>query len=213
MLLALFAGFVFGFVGSVPVAGPIAVLVLERSLAKRYTDAEGIALGGALAESFYAGAAFLGLGYVVQHYPVVLVAAHIIGAIVLFVVAGVLYRGTDKPPEVDKASVDATGRARGFTLGFSLTAFNPTLLATWSAVAAGAYASLPLVLTTGSAIAFPIGACAGIATWLFTFVRIIKRGGEHLSTAGLRRIRYAMVVFVAAIGCWFAYQAVRDLVG
>ena len=75
MLFAALAGFVFGFIGSVPVAGPIAVLVLERSLAHRYSDAEGIAVGGAVAESAYAGAAFLGLGFLIKSYPIVLVGA------------------------------------------------------------------------------------------------------------------------------------------
>ena len=110
MLFAALAGFVFGFIGSVPVAGPIAVLVLERSLAHRYSDAEGIAVGGAVAESAYAGAAFLGLGFLIRSYPIVLVGARAIGAIVLFGVAYALYRGGERVIETAKTEIGTVYR-------------------------------------------------------------------------------------------------------
>lgn len=212
MLAAALVGFLFGFIGSVPVAGPIAVLVFERSLAGRYADADGIALGGALAEGLYAGAAFLGLGLTVHRYPSVLVASRMLGAVVLLVVALALYRGGRTRGDGTAGAGPGLGFARGASLGFGVTAFNPTLLATWSVVAALVFARLPIALTPGTAIAFPLGACLGIAAWLMLFVRLVKRGGERMSERALDRVRVAMVFFVLAIAAWFAVSAVRDSV-
>lgn len=212
MLIAALVGFVFGFIGSVPVAGPIAVLVLERSLAMRYADAEGIAVGGALAESVYAGAAFLGLGMLIERYPFLLVVARAVGALVLFGVAAALLRGRNRPPELKPYVSTAAGRARGFSVGFSVTAVNPTLLATWSVVVALAFSAFPLALTLHTAIAFPIGAFLGIASWLLIFVRILRRSGQKLSANAHDRMRLVMIAFVFAIGSWFAYEAARAMV-
>jgi threonine/homoserine/homoserine lactone efflux protein len=44
-------GFAFGFVGSIPVAGPIAALVLSRGLEGRARSALSLAAGAALAEA------------------------------------------------------------------------------------------------------------------------------------------------------------------
>ncbi len=60
MLSALLAGFLFGFIGSMPVAGPIAGLVLSRGLQGRFASGANIAVGAALAEAAYACLAFWG---------------------------------------------------------------------------------------------------------------------------------------------------------
>jgi threonine/homoserine/homoserine lactone efflux protein len=207
MLTAALVGFVLGFLGSVPVAGPIAVLVLERSLAQRYADAEGIAVGGAVAESLYAAAAFLGFGVLVNRFPVLLVGARVAGALILVVVAHALWNGRNRPIETRKPRTAVAGRLRGFGLGFSVTAMNPTLLATWSVVSALAFGAFSLRLTWGSAFSFPIGAGLGVASWLLIFVRILRRGGERLSDRAQERLRIAMIAFVLTVALWFAYEA------
>ena len=72
MLLALLIGFIAGFVAAVPIAGPVAVLVLRDALAGKTHDARQIALGAAVAESFYAGVAFAGIGAAFDRFPVLL---------------------------------------------------------------------------------------------------------------------------------------------
>lgn len=213
MLSAAIAGYILGFLGSVPVAGPIAVLVLERSLAQRYADAEGIAVGGAVAESFYAAAAFLGFGVLVQRFPVLLVVARAAGALILLVVAYALWSGRNRPIETRQPRTVAVGRLRGFGLGFSITAMNPTLLATWSVVSALAFGAFSLELGWGSAFSFPIGAGLGVASWLLIFVRILRRGGEKLSGRAQERIRAAMIAFVLVVALWFAYEAAAAYAG
>ena len=54
MLTVALIGFVFGFIGSMPVAGPIAILVFGRGLEGRLRSGVYLAIGAAIAESIYA---------------------------------------------------------------------------------------------------------------------------------------------------------------
>src|SRR5262249_23335629 len=76
-------GFVFGFVGSMPIAGPVSVLVLGRALAARFRGAFLIAVGAALAESTYAFMAAWGMSYFVTRHRGVLHAMRGVGAVAL----------------------------------------------------------------------------------------------------------------------------------
>ena len=68
MLTAWLAGFVMGFAGSVPVAGPINMLVFSFGLQGRLRPATLIALGGALPEAIWAGLAFWGFTALLERY-------------------------------------------------------------------------------------------------------------------------------------------------
>jgi hypothetical protein len=84
MLLSLLVGLVAAFVGSMPVAGPISVLVLERGLDGDRRGAIAIAVGSAFAEMIYAGLAFAGVSTLLTHVPVVLPIVRGLGAAILF---------------------------------------------------------------------------------------------------------------------------------
>jgi hypothetical protein len=58
VLVTALLGLAFGFVGSIPVAGPISALVLYRGLDRRYKAATFIGVGGAVAEGAYAFLSF-----------------------------------------------------------------------------------------------------------------------------------------------------------
>jgi len=45
-MIAAFAGFLMGFIGSMPVTGPTSLLVLQRGMLARYRDGWAIGLGG-----------------------------------------------------------------------------------------------------------------------------------------------------------------------
>src|SRR2546429_7543427 len=132
-LRALRVGAVMGFVGSMPLAGPIAVLVLERGLVRRGREGLGVALGAAAGESVYAFLACWGVGAVLSTYPRVLPVSRLVGAGVLVVLGVYLALRRPRPAPETSASAPADGRKRrGFVLGASLTILNPTLIATWT---------------------------------------------------------------------------------
>ena len=49
MIVAALSGFVLGFAGSIPVAGPTAVVVMESALAHRNREGLSVAVGAAVA--------------------------------------------------------------------------------------------------------------------------------------------------------------------
>ena len=61
-LSPLVIGFCLGFIGSVPIAGPTSALVLKLGIQEKYWSGRAVAVGGALAESVYAGLAYWGFG-------------------------------------------------------------------------------------------------------------------------------------------------------
>ena len=51
LLLPLVAGFCFGFLGSVPIAGPTSAMVLKLGVQEKYTAGLTIVVGGTIAEA------------------------------------------------------------------------------------------------------------------------------------------------------------------
>jgi len=151
MAFALLAGLILGFVGSIPIAGPISALVLERTLAGQPSRARGIGIGAALAESAYATVAFIGMGEVASRYPNLMAAAKVFGVIVLLVVAALLLRERDaaietSPVRARVAHEERRALAHGIGAGFTIAILNPTLIATWSTTTATLFATGLLVL-------------------------------------------------------------------
>ena len=67
MIAVIIFGFVFGFVGAIPVAGPIAAMVVERSILGRFRAAIWLAIGSAIAEGGYAALAVFGFSFLFQY--------------------------------------------------------------------------------------------------------------------------------------------------
>ena len=69
MLIAFVVGFLFGFIGSIPVAGPISALVFSRGIQGRFRSGVFISLGGGVAEALYSFLAFWGFSSYLTRYP------------------------------------------------------------------------------------------------------------------------------------------------
>lgn len=208
LLLALVAGFGLGFVGSVPVAGPTAVVVVESALDNRPRDAFWVAVGAAIAESLYALVAFWGIATLFARYPAILPVSRVAGGAVL-VVVGVyfLVRGSRSTRGHDQA-----GKKRGRLLfGFSITALNPTLAATWTtAVAAlhGALSSVPF--TALDALPFAGGAGVGIVGWFWLLVRIVKRVRTNLKPETMTQLVRVLGASIAVLGVLLASRTLFE---
>ena len=118
MVVVLLIGFTLGFFGSVPLAGPIAVLVFAYGLEGRFRTGIFLSLGAALAESIYAYAAFWGVGTLLGRYPSIVLASHAVIGTLLIGVGIVLTRrqlsaGLEKPSK--------PRHARALALGFTIS--------------------------------------------------------------------------------------------
>ena len=200
MLLVLLTGFLLGFVGSMPVAGPIAVLVLSRGLSGRHQSGMAIALGAALAESAYAYLAFWGMSRLIARYPWFVPVSRGLGSALLIAVGAAMLvhrkRGRAKA---------ALHRPHGasFALGFTVTALNPTLIATWTASVTALIASGLVRFSAGNALPFALGVCAGIASWFAVMLRLLLRFEHRVSERGVRRAVQLAGIALIALGAGF----------
>lgn len=202
-LVALF-GFCFGFVGSVPVAGPIAVLVLSRGLEERHRAGLLIAVGAAIAEGFYAFLAFYGFGALLSELSWITPVSRGAGAIILLVL-GVVFLRTPRPRDAGRLDARPVGEGRrAALLGFTVTAMNPTLIATWTAAVTTLFGTGWITFSPRAAAVFGGGAMLGIVAWFATLLTVIRKLNRHFQPSLLERVRRAMGVFLLLLSGYFA---------
>ena len=206
MFLTAVCAIMIGFAGSVPVAGPIAVLTLDRALERHFRTAMAIAVGGAVAEALYAFAAAWGAGVLVSRYPWLAQASNAVGALLLGGL-GVAFLRRDKEIVARSEIVEERARHRSFFVGFSITLFNPTLIATWGIVATQFAAMKVLDASISSAAVFAAGITVGIIAWFAIMIELVRRLHANFTDKTLLKIKRAMAILVWALAIAFAYRA------
>jgi len=196
---------VFGFVGSMPLAGPIAVMSVSRASRGKYGEALRIGLGAAAAEGIYAGIAFWGYTTFLARHAIVVPISH--GATALVLVAIGIRFAFWKPP--DAKETDADNKAGSALLGFSVSAINPTLLLSWSAAVAFLYSRG--LKEPSPAFALPFGACAtaGVGAWFVTLAALLRRLQGKVPRKGLKWFVRLMGLVLVVLGVWSGVQLVR----
>lgn len=200
MLFPAVIGFIIGFFGSVPIAGPIAALVLHRGLERRDQSGMYIAWSAAAAEGIYAYLAFWGFEELLGGYPWVETASRLAGSLLLTAL-GVVF--VLRPPRGESAlaRTDApVGVKRNLLLGFSITALNPTLLATWGAAVTMAYSLAPAQIATGGALSFALGAVGGVGVWFTILLVLLRRFSDHVQPDTVARVVRLTGFFLLMLG-------------
>jgi threonine/homoserine/homoserine lactone efflux protein len=198
----------FGFVGSMPLAGPIAILAVSRATQKKYGDAARIGVGAAAAEGIYAGLAFWGYTTFLARHAIVVPISHGATAIVL-VAVGIRFM-VWTPAQGTKESANHAGTT---LLGFSVSAINPTLLLTWSAAVAFLYSKGLTEPPALYAVPFGLSAAAGIGAWFLALSALLKRYGGKLPAVALTWTVRGMGLLLAVLGSWSGVQLARFLGG
>jgi threonine/homoserine/homoserine lactone efflux protein len=194
MLVAVVVGFVAAFLGSIPVAGPISVLVLQRGLDGDRRGATAIAVGAAVAEMTYAGLAFAGMSTILVRFPIVVPIVRGVGACILFAIGMyfVVHERTEKESEVKEAP-----GAKWF-LGLSITALNPTLLASWTMVITIMTGSGLLSPLPWDALPFALGVGCGIVAWFVLMLVGVQRFRARIRRStldkGVQLVGYCLMV-------------------
>jgi threonine/homoserine/homoserine lactone efflux protein len=196
----------FGFFGSMPLAGPVAVMVFSRASRRRYAEALQIGIGAAVAEGLYASVAFWGFTSLLARHPVVVPVSRAVTAVVLSALGVRFALWKERPRQDEHESRSGTS-----LVGFSLSAINPTLLVTWSAAVAFLYSK---GLGESSALAaLPFGVCAatGIALWFAILVAILRKFEGKLPLSFLTWTIRCLGLALVALGIWSAVQLVQWL--
>ncbi len=208
MALAAVIGFLFGFLGSMPVAGPIAVLVFSRGVDGRHRSGLSIAVGGAVAEGVYACLAFWGFAEFLARYPVMVPISRAAAVVVLTILGVVFLRRKVTTHQVPD---HREGWGGGFVVGFSITALNPTLIATWAAATTTLFSTGLVDFTPVTALPFGGGAIAGIIVWFALLLHLVRKFRKRFSPHTLNRMIQVMGVFVLVVAAVFAVMLVRGL--
>ncbi len=214
MLTALLFGLIMGFLGAIPVAGPVSAMVIERALDRRFLAGLLLAIGSAIAEGLYAFLAILGFSAFAD-LPWVAAASKAVAGVVLIGVglsfalrrappAGADDHRTIPPPE------DGTLWRQWF-IGFSVTVVNPTLLATWGAAASMLVASEWVTLEPITGVPFGLGVMLGASAWFALLIMIVKRFTRDIKPSSVRRIIKWIGWLLVGLGGWMLILFVRAL--
>ncbi len=199
---------VFGFVGSMPLAGPIAVLAVSRATSGKLGEGLRIGLGAAVAEGFYAGLAFFGFTTFLARHAIVVPISHGTTAVVL---AAVGLRFVFWRPEEKANDGEREAHYGPLLLGFWVSALNPTLLLTWSAAVAFLYSRGLHDPSPAYAAPFGLAAMAGVGLWFVTLVGLLKRYGGKVPRAALTWAVRTMGLVLVVLGVWSGAKLVRYL--
>ena len=206
MIAAALLGFVFGFVGSMPVAGPISILVFGRGLQDRARSGVYIAVGSAIAESVYAYLAFWGFSALLARYAWIELLSRGLAAVLLTVLGIHFVRRSPPPPTADHAPYKDVGNKRSFALGFTITALNPTLMATWGAAVTTLHSFDLVAFGPGRALPFSIGVCCGISGWFAVLLSLLGRYRARFDRGTVERLVRAMGVLLLLLGLFFVVR-------
>ncbi|KAF0692643.1 Aste57867_16282 [Aphanomyces stellatus] len=207
-LLPIVAGFAFGFLGSIPIAGPTSAMVLKMGIEGQYWEAQTVAMGGAAAEATYAGVAYWGFGSFLVGVGFLLPLSKILGAVMLLIV-GVVFLRLEVQPQIESdtptrtASFGATARAefiKNLLLGFTMSGFNPALLATYTGALASVYHTGYLEFTLFLALFFGVGVSCGISTWFYILLALLKTYKQRLKNQTIGAILRCMGALLITLG-------------
>jgi threonine/homoserine/homoserine lactone efflux protein len=197
---------VFGFVGSVPLAGPVALMTVSRAAQKKFGEARRIGVGAAMAEGLYAGAAFFAYTSLLGKRSSVVPVSRGITAVVLLLMGVHFVFWKRKKGKDERENKGGT-----VLLGFTVSAVNPTLLLTWSTAVAllyskGMHGTPPLY-----AIPFGASAAAGVVGWFLTLVAILRKYEDRVPERALTWLVRAMGLVLVGLALWSGVDLLRAL--
>lgn len=191
-----------------PLAGPIAVLLVVRSLDDRFRSAYLIGLGSVPPEAIYAGFAYWGFAIFLARFPWMVPFSHGAAAAVLFVLSVSLLRRREQP---NGGAHDRAG-AGSFTLGFLISTLNPSVLAGWTGATTALFSTGLVAFDPILALPFGLGAGAGILSWYLVLIALIRRHKQRFTRGALELAIRLFGYPVLGLSVWFLTRLIAALV-
>lgn len=211
MLAAFLIALVLSFFGSMPIAGPIAVVVLSKGLDNKPRSGLFVAIGAAIAESAYAAVAFLGLTAALERYPLLLPISRIFGCLILvglgvyFIVRKAKQAEEKREAKKEEDKTPTTAFNSAF-LGLSVTALNPTLIVTWTAAVSAAQSTGLMRVNELDALPFGAGVLCGIIGWFATLLSLLTRFRKHIRPDSLHSVIRGIGFVLVLMGIGFGVR-------
>ncbi len=200
-----------GFIGSMPISGPISLLVFHRGIFARFRDGWAIGLGGAIAEGIYCALGLLGFSVLRERFTFLEPLAKGVG-IFLLLALGFYFMLARQEKDQGRAVAEQSESnwAGQLFVGLTVAALNPTLIITWSVSAALLASMANLTFHAYELIAFATSVTFGIATWFAILLALLRRFREHFPLLVLQKvIRGIGVVLIATsmvLAAWILFD-------
>ncbi len=201
LLTAVALGGITAFIGSMPVAGPLAVVVVERALSGHRMSATMVALGGGIVEGAYALCIALTLPLLIEGTGMFIPLSRGVGAVVI---AGIGIALLTRPDLFE--SRGRQGKRRSLLSGIAVTAINPTLLASWTIVVSSLYLQGWLSPEPFSAGCFALGVTAGTTAWFSLVALLGKRLERRMNEHTRRSVMRVMGAGLVGVGIYLGAQ-------
>lgn len=204
-MIAAALGFGLGFVGSMPIAGPVSLLVVQRGAAGRYRDGLLLACGAAVAEAGYCAGALYGYEFLLDRWPPLRPLLSAFGALLL-IALGIHFMRRRRPraggPAPSRALVTRSHEA---ALGFTLVGLNPSVVVSWLAVLAALHAMGLKPEGSSDRLFFVAGVGLGIVVWFGGLLAMLRRGRDRIPPIALDRMVRALGGVLCAAGLYALY--------
>lgn len=179
----------------------------------KYGRARGVALGAGLGEATWAAVAFYGFGSLTSFIEAYSVVFQAVGSVVLCVVGLSLISSKSKPlPDEDPENKNAegTGVGNGIAFGWTLSAFNPALLATYTGALSSLFTYITLEFTLLSALTFAAGVCSGVNSWFNILIALLFRYKKRVQPH-IHAVCLGFGLLLLALGLMAAWGSLRSL--
>ena len=218
LLRPLIAGFVCGFVVSVPV-GPVNLTVINQALRKGFGAAFLMGIGAILAETLYASLMLWGHSSILEGKRVFGIPRQhvVLGLRIIAVIAiaglGVRYLLL-KAERLDASKAEATAKRlderwhhpQSFFLGFALTITNFMLVVVWATLVTLLFAHEWVAPTRASRILCAVGVLSGGSVWFFLLAFFVSRAHRRVKSETLTVLVRACGVLFLGFAALLAFK-------
>ena len=195
-------GFALGWIGSMPLAGPVSAIVVERGLTGRARHGMAVAAGAALAETGWCAAALFGFAALLDRWAWVRPAAGSLGG-ALMVMIGIrllfLRRALELPAPPAGAPPHHVYISE-FFLGLTIVVMNVSMLLSWLGILAALHALHLEPVTRETRLNFTAGVPVGIVSWFTLLLWLLRHTHARVHPAFLGRLLRVLGGVLCAVG-------------
>lgn len=196
MISTIIEGITIGLCTSIPV-GPIAILIIQRTLQKGRMHGFTSGLGAATSDTFYALLAIVGLSVVLSFIEENKLIIQIIGSAIM-VIFGVYIFFQNPAKNIEKSKTDKSSYWQEYLTAFFLTLSNPLMIFLYI----GLFAQYNFISSESHFIEIAIGICSvflGAALWWFLLTLLASIFRKRFNIRGLWILNKATGLLISAL--------------
>ncbi len=198
MFSTIFEGIIIGLCTSIPV-GPIAILIIQRTLQKGRMHGFTSGLGAATSDTFYALLAIIGLSVVLSFIEENKLIIQIVGSAIMMIF-GIYIFFQNPVKNIEKSKSDKSSYWQEYLTAFFLTLSNPLMIFLYI----GLFAQYNFISSESHFVEIAVGICSvflGAGLWWFCLTLLASTFRKRFNIRGLWILNKAtgLLIFVLAL--------------